>query len=56
MNLTLSQVVEIYLADLAKLGVHAIHPADPINDPDWKQTLERTYPQPLSPHAGDDLV
>jgi hypothetical protein len=56
MDLTADQVVEIYLADLAGRGVRAPRPADPFGDRDWRRLLESTYPQPLSPHAADDLV
>lgn len=56
MDLTLDQVVEIYLEDLAARGIAATRPADPLGDAEWKRLLEATYPQPLSPHAADDLA
>jgi len=55
MDLTLDQVVEIYLADLAGRGIAASRPDDPLGDPQWKDVLETTYPQPLSPLAADSL-
>jgi len=55
MDLTLDQVVETYLADLATRGVAASRPADPLGDEEWKRVLEATYPQPLSPLAADEL-
>jgi hypothetical protein len=56
MNLTLDQVVDIYLHDLAGRGLPAKPPADPLADEAWKRLLESTYPQPLTPHAADDLA
>lgn len=56
MNLTLDQVVELYLEDLASKGVQTGRPSDPLEDPEWKKVLEETYPQPLSPLAAEELV
>lgn len=56
MDLTRDQVVDTYLADLAGKGVKLARPADPLTDADWRQTLEQTYRQTLSPHAADKLI
>jgi hypothetical protein len=56
MDLTIPQVVDIYREDLGRRGIDIAHPSDPFNDPEWKALLETTYPQPLSPHAADNIV
>jgi hypothetical protein len=43
MNLTLDQVVDIYLQDLANKGVSVQRPADAFQDADWRKILERNY-------------
>jgi hypothetical protein len=56
MNLTLDQVVDIYLEDLAKRDVRMSRPKGLFTDEHWREVLEATYPQPLTPHAADALA
>lgn len=56
MDLSIGQVVEVYLDDLAARGLKLSAPTDPFNDVTFRKTLEATYPQPLSPRAADELV
>lgn len=56
MDLTLDQVVDIYLGDLAARGIQASRPSDPLIDTEWKAILEQTYPQQLSPLAAEELA
>jgi hypothetical protein len=56
MNLTIDQMVEIYIDDLATKGIRMSRPKDLFTDEGWREVLEATYPQPLSPHAADALA
>lgn len=42
-DLSLDDVVERFIADLAERGIAAEPPADPLADPDWIRTLSDTY-------------
>jgi hypothetical protein len=55
MDLSIEQVVEVYLEDLARKGIAAKPPEDPFSDAGWRQALQAAYPQPLSPAAADQL-
>jgi hypothetical protein len=46
-DLDVSQVVDIFMDDLGKRGVHAPRPADPLTDEEWTALLQRTYPPPF---------
>lgn len=47
MDLDLPKVVDIYLDDLDRRGVRAKRPADPLEDPDWREVLQATYAPPF---------
>jgi hypothetical protein len=46
-DLDLDQVVAIFDDDLARRGVSAPRPADPLADGDWRDLLDRTYVSPF---------
>ena len=48
LNLTLNQVVDTYTADLARRGIVADVPADPLSDNAWRELLQRVYSPPLT--------
>jgi len=54
MDLTLSDVVDIYLLDLREKGVTAVRPSDPFKDTTWRKCLDEAYPQPFSESAAGD--
>jgi hypothetical protein len=47
LNLTLEQVVDSYLGDLARRGVATRAPADPLADKEWRELLQLVYSPPL---------
>jgi hypothetical protein len=47
LNLTVEQVVDIYLADLRARGEAAKAPADPYADNEWRDLLQRVYAPPI---------
>ncbi|MDE2441995.1 MAG: hypothetical protein KGP14_13310 [Betaproteobacteria bacterium] len=46
-DLRIDQVVSIFAEDLADRGLPAPCPSDPLNNPEWKALLERTYRSPF---------
>ncbi len=42
-DLGLDTVVSVFGADLARRGLHAPEPADPLSDPEWATTLTSVY-------------
>jgi hypothetical protein len=47
LNLTIEQVVDLYLADLAARGMAVSRPADPFGDAGWRELLQRVYAPPI---------
>ena len=47
MDLTLDQVVEIFVEDLRRRNVPVKQPYDPFDDPEWRELLQTTYPSPF---------
>jgi hypothetical protein len=52
MNLTPEQVVDVYLDDLAGRGIRMRRPSNPLDDKEWREALQTTYP-PSFAGAGD---
>lgn len=46
-DLTLDQVTDIYLADLAARGMPACAPSDAVEDAEWRTLLQRVYAPPV---------
>ena len=46
MNLTMDDVVEIYLDDLSRRGIVAKRPDDSLGD-EWRTLINRVYPAPF---------
>jgi hypothetical protein len=43
MNLTIDEIVDIYMDDLSEKGITVLRPIDPYADEAWQRTLEESY-------------